>query len=469
MTKDQAIEQIVGQLSGPTSLDEFSERVLALWPSKAKNAAATIRQALRYDHAGRALVFLDARTVIPTGIALRGVQFRIPLSRQEVKQGLLFLSPNFSCFVPDDVPAEAVQLLDAGERPISTRVLSLKRTHKTALGPQAVELRAFDLRQWYKKNKARRDDSLVVTVLDWEARRFQLAHKAARQRKRRRAEIEHRNQELAALLFDVLEAARDEQVWGVEAVLTAHARLSEPAAYPGDHWMQVIDRDERMRWDGSTLHYADSFSIFEQIAMKVRGQQGVQQVPVSPDEARQVYRFKAALKHRKGLWRRIELQGQHTLADFDAELRNAFKHDRIDHLGAFWKLVRRGQTRRFREIDLGNVNPFREGEAAGRSIAGLGLEPGGQLKYIYDLGDRIEHRITLEAVQEPQEGVDYPRLVDQNKPRYRYCHHCKEQERKTVAIWICIECSNDEQAEVLVCKDCLDAHHMEHYADEMIY
>jgi hypothetical protein len=469
MTKDQAIEQVVGQLDGPITLDEFCERVLALWPSRAKKPAAAIRQTLRYAHAGKSVILLDARTIVPLRVALRGVRFRIPLSRQEVKQGLLFLSPNFTYFVPYDVPAEDVQLLDAGGRALSTRLLSLKETRQTVFGPQAIEMRAFDLRGWYEKNKVKRDDSLLVTVADWEARQFQLAHEAARQRRRRRAEIEERNQELAALLFDMLEAARDEQVWGFEAVLTAHARLSEPTGYPGDHWVQVIEQDRRMRWDGATLRYADSFSPLEHLVMEARGEQQVQQAPVSPEKARQVYRFKAALKHRKGLWRRIELQGQHTLADFDAELREAFEHDRWDHLSGFWKLVRRGQSRRFRQVDLGSINPFGEGEAAGRSIAGLGLEPGEQLKYVYDFGDWIEHRVTLEAIEKAQEGVDYPRLVDQNRPRYRYCRHCKEQKRKTVATWICIECSNQEQAEVLVCEDCLDAHHPDHYADEVLY
>jgi hypothetical protein len=470
MTRDQAIEHVVGQLDGPISVDEFCQRVLALWPSRAKKPAATIRQTLRYDHPGKSIIFLDARTIVPIRVALRGVCFRIPLSRQEVKQGLLFLYPNFTCFVPYDVPAEDVQLLDAGGRSISTRVLSLKETRQSAFGPHTVEMHAFELGQWYKKNKVKRDDSLLVTVVDWEARQFQLAHEAARQRKRRRAEIEGRNQELAALLFNVLEAAHYERVWGLEAVLTAHARLAEPTGYPGDHWLQVVERDERVRWDGSDLRYSDSFSMLEQLAMEVtEGQQIQQEAPMSPKKKRQVYRFKAALQHRKGLWRRIELRGQHTLADFDRELRDAFEHDSTDHLSGFWKLVRRGQSRRFREVDLGNINPFGEGEAAGLSIAGLGLEPGQQLKYVYDFGDWIEHRITLEAIEQAQEGVDYPRLVDQNRPRYRYCRHCQEQGRKAVATWICLQCSNDEQAEVLVCEDCLDVYHLDHYADEVIY
>lgn len=56
-----------------------------------------------------------------------------------------------------------------------------------------------------------------------------------------------------------------------------------------------------------------------------------------------------------------------------------------------WKLVRRGQTSRFREIDLGNVDPLGEGNGADSRIAGLGLQVGDRLKYVYYFGDWIEH------------------------------------------------------------------------------
>ena len=39
----------------------------------------------------------------------------------------------------------------------------------------------------------------------------------------------------------------------------------------------------------------------------------------------------------------------------------------------------------------------------------------------------------------------------------------------TVAAWICIECSNEEQRPVLVCEDCLSEYHAEHYAEEILY
>lgn len=50
-----------------------------------------------------------------------------------------------------------------------------------------------------------------------------------------------------------------------------------------------------------------------------------------------VYVFKVALKHRRGLWRRIEIKGNQRLADLDWLIRDAFNHDTFDHLSEFFK------------------------------------------------------------------------------------------------------------------------------------
>ena len=138
-------------------------------------------------------------------------------------------------------------------------------------------------------------------------------------------------------------------------------------------------------------------------------------------------------------------------------------------MAGFWKRVRRGSGRRYREIDLGNVDPLGEGSGADHRIAGLGLAPGDTLKYVYDFGDWIEHLITLEEIIEPEKGAKYPRIVEHNRPRHRYCEECKAEGRKTVATWICIECSEQEQRNVLLCNDCLMANHEGHYAEEILY
>lgn len=133
----------------------------------------------------------------------------------------------------------------------------------------------------------------------------------------------------------------------------------------------------------------------------------------TPQQSRQVYRLKTVLKHRKSLWRRVEIQGGQTLADFDSVLHNAFDHG-TGHLASFYKLVRRGQTNHFREIRLGNVDLFSSGDGLGLRIAGLGLRVGDRLKYVYY---SIEHEITLEAIVSPQPNTKYPRISERNKPR----------------------------------------------------
>lgn len=467
LTMSEAISQVAAQLTGPVSVEEVVQRVLVIWPSKAKTAANNIRQSLRWDQAGKTLIFLTDQIVAPIGLALQDVQFRMTLSRQEVERGLVFVQPNFACFISYEVPPETLKFVDAAGQPILTRLVKVKEKAQTVLGPQTYERLAFDLGEWFNLRRVKRDDSMVVTVQNWPAREFRLAHEPEKVRKQRRAEIDSRNRELAGLLFTMLEKAQYEYIWANEAILTAYARLSNPTGYPGDHWLAVIERDGRMRWNGTDLRYAESFTPLEHLYGTETPP--VKKAAVSARPAQQVYRFKAAFHHNKSTWRRLELQGRHTLADFDRELRDTFNHDPGDHLGGFWKLIRRGESRRFREVELGTVEPFGGGEGSDSKLASLDLKPGDELKYVYDFGDWIEHRLTLEAIGEPQAGVKYPRLVEQNKPRYRYCCHCKETGKKTVATWVCISCSNREQANVLVCETCLDLYHEDHYAEEMVY
>ncbi|HEC92291.1 MAG TPA: hypothetical protein ENI51_04760 [Candidatus Atribacteria bacterium] len=177
---------------------------------------------------------------------------------------------------------------------------------------------------------------------------------------------------------------------------------------------------------------------------------------------RKVYVFKVALKHRKGFWRRIEVKGDQTFADFDHVIRNVFKHDTWDHLSEFF-------IGEWPQGGFGEINPNGGGGGAEKRIEQLGLSEGDKLGYIYDFGDQIQHIITLEKIIEAEDDIKYPRVVAWNKPRYRYCERCKREGKKTIATWICIECSEEEGKKVLLCADCLEKEHEDHYADELIY
>jgi len=178
---------------------------------------------------------------------------------------------------------------------------------------------------------------------------------------------------------------------------------------------------------------------------------------------KEIYVFKVALKHRKGLWRRIEIRGDQTLGDFDQIIRETFNHDPGDHLSEFYS------GRVWRSKGFGQIAPDGSGSGVKKCINQLGLSEGCNIEYVYDFGDDIQHIITLEKITEPGNEFEYPRVVARNKPRYRYCRHCTKQKKKTIATWICIDCSQEEGKQVLICENCLMKKHEEHYAGEFTY
>jgi hypothetical protein len=118
---------------------------------------------------------------------------------------------------------------------------------------------------------------------------------------------------------------------------------------------------------------------------------------------------------------------------------------------------------------LGDVNPFGGGAGADVKIASLELAAGDQLKYVYDFGDWIEHRLTLEAIAPPERRVAYPREVARNKPRYAQCVECQAKGRQSVAKWFCLECSNRGGEAIRLCDACAQRHHQDHHIEEILY
>jgi hypothetical protein len=194
---------------------------------------------------------------------------------------------------------------------------------------------------------------------------------------------------------------------------------------------------------------------------------------VSKEQKEQVYRFKAELKYRSKIWRVIEIQGKNTLSDFNEILVDVFDHD-FDHLGGFWKLVPRGGTKRgvarYREVDLGCVDPFGEGDAADVAIAELELAVGSRMKYVFDFGDWIEHGLTLEAIETPQPGAEYPREAKRNTPKYAKCVECLKKGKETTAIYVCLTCTKNPEEDRLLCENCVEKHESkDHYVEKILY
>lgn len=476
LSRQEVIEQLAAELNGPVPIKEFIQQVLSMWHSTAKNPESGVRGAIRNDYEGSLFLFLDNDTIVPTRVALKGIRLRVPLTEFEVEHKCLRFTPAFAHIVThlprfQEIEEKDIRLVDENGRSLPTKFLTYEREEKdTIFGLQISKLMVIDLADWQPMHEAQLGDSVIITILDWENGRFQLALEPAGQRQEQAEAVAQRNQMLADTLYADLELSRYESLEGQRAVPTALIRLPQDDIIP-DHWLWVIKEDGRMDWWGHDIKYKSDFTMLDLFFddLKEDEEEQEQEMELSAAEKQQVYQFKAYLTHRKGLWRRLEIQGEQTLADLDDLLHDAFEHG-WDHLSGFWQLISRGKGRRPREIELATIYPFGdEGFGEDVQIATLGLEKGDKLKYVFDFGDWIDHRLELEAITRPEPGVEYPRQVTQNKPRYKYCIRCKEDGKKKRATWICIECSNEEQREVVICEACLQKYHEVHYAEEILY
>ena len=250
---------------------------------------------------------------------------------------------------------------------------------------------------------ARRGDSLLLTIVDWNEGRFQLAFEP--ERRRRKTEVAQQNRALADMLYELLEATRDERLIILDGLQTAFARLPSARDYPGDHWTTVIEQDGRMRWEEFEIVHAESerSSIFDMFEPE---EEAVEEKPFTAKQGKQVYHFRASRGKKEFL---LEAQGINTLGDLDAAMREAFDLDTYDHLSEFTLVTPRGKGKQPRRKPFGALDPLGEYAAHAVRVAGLGLEPGAQLEYVYDFGDNIEHALVLEAIGEPEAKAKYPR------------------------------------------------------------
>lgn len=466
----EIIREILTSVNGPVAIKDLAELILLARPSHAKNPRLTALAKIREEQ-GQQLVYLDEDHILPLRLAYQGARYRIRLTRENIDQSALSIYDCFHHYLLPNFKEDNIILVDSLENPILYKVLNAPHTI-TFSAEKKVEYQnpVIVLKEWFHTQKLYVKDQILVTVKDWERGMFQLERE--RFGEQRHDLLAERNRYFADEIYKMLESAKYEDVYVHIALPTIYARMLDKNGYPPDHWMAIVDNDPRMVTDGWSIRYPDSgFTPLERIFAEATEQSLITKGQgYSKEEARYIYRFRALLKHKPSIWREIEIQGKQTLEDLDNILRIAFQHDTSDHLSGFWKkVVRIGGTRkRFREVDIGTVNPFEYAEGSDTAIAALKLALGDQIKYVYDFGDWIEHTLELQSINEVEKGVRYPRETARNKPKYEYCTECLKEGRETVADWICYTCSNEEQQDILVCEECLDQHE-EHDVNEIIY
>ena len=471
-TYDQVIEKILREASAPMPVLELAQKISAERPSTSKDPVKAAQKKIK-EAVGRQLVYLDSNTILPLQIAWQGVRFRMDLSRAEVNKGFFDVGNALSFYLPNGFNLVNLHLVDANRQAIKFKVNAVNKKVKGIFGTSEQTFYYCHISEWLRARKFDPKDHLLFTILDRENGVLEMEHEPYKQIN---AELlESRNRLLTDIFYEMLENASSERLLLKEAIPTAYARLPEKDGYPPYHWIMLLSNDERMETNGWDIVYRDGEgsmldSLFEEVSGNKRKPQ---KKSVSKEQKEQVYRFKAELKHRPKIWRVIEIQGKNTLSDFNAILVDLFDHD-FDHLGGFWKLVPRAGAKRgvarYREVDLGSVDPFGGGDGAEVTIAELELAAGNKMKYVFDFGDWIEHVLTLETMEPPQPKAQYPREAERNTPKYANCVECLKKGKETTAMYVCLTCTKNPDEERLLCEDCVEKYeNKDHYVEKILY
>lgn len=162
--------------------------------------------------------FLSDKTVYPLNVFFRGTSFRVVPSAAELNSGILFPGAAFIPFCSGELfPDEFILTDDSGKTsfPVVRRNLPfsdaapaftmlgrsgiidhlsaesennrLALQNASSLEEMDVDLSAFDLSAFYRKNQFQKDDALIVRVDDWKNARFSI-------RIRRAADAPDKNQ-----------------------------------------------------------------------------------------------------------------------------------------------------------------------------------------------------------------------------------------------------------------------------------
>jgi hypothetical protein len=466
VTLKQVVEQVLSELDGPITVTDLAERVYAIYPTRSKTAMSSFRNCLHYDEQGVNLVYLDRFTILAMRIAMQGVRFRVPIDRHAEKENeipVMF----FDYFIGRDTKPKNIPFVDRTGNPIAYKIKPVKNIWEVISFWSRGFIDVFDFSEWLHKIEPQRGDSLLVTIQDWDSKEFVLEHEP--KKKRRSEEIQRYNKEFSDILFDMLEESRDGDIFLHQVIPDVFVRLSNPRGYPGDSWRDIIENDKRTMSDGVTLRYPENMSPLDHLMLPEHEQLPWIRDSYSRKQSNDVYRFKISLGFDSPVWRVIEIKAGQTFADLDAAIRDAFGHDRYDHMGGFWKMIPRGKSqKKFREIEIGDINPLEEGTASDVHIGGVDLKPGDLMKYVYDFGDWVEHEVRLEEISTVETGKSYPAVVGRNKPKYQNCVVCESKGKETIAMLVCLQCSTQKRV-IFLCEDCADKKHAEHHVEEIIY
>ena len=475
-SRSRAIQQALQESAQPVTLDELLAAASKIFPMDARGLKAALNS-LTNSYRGTAQLIqriADGRYVwLPK--LLSGAVFRHSLSKEDLKKRYLLFEPEIktALWLGEDyrIPVETTPSWSC-ELPDGTRITMRPELPEEKTWRSPWESRGEPaMWKWLESQNAHPEDALFFKIEDATGHRCAVTFEAHTARDKTR--IKQRNRAVADAAFTACKHRRSIRLEDITPRLLALGLYHDP--YPADSLETVVNGDSRFMWDRGYLKLATRADrTFEALGLKEPDwltfgadelPPPARKRPPKKELAGKVYRFYATFRNSKSPWRRIEIRGDQLLRELDREMRVTFGHDTSDHLSEFYL----GTDADAHQRGLGDHNPFRGGEGDEWLVGELGLEPGDELSYTYDFGDNIQHVLKLEAVVSPEKGIKYPRVAAKNEPRHSYCEVCKEDGKKEIATYICIDCSNRQQRQVLMCDKHASSEHEEHYTEEMLY
>lgn len=393
------IDAVLADVELPIARSELVTRVLERRPSSAKSARASVNNILRYEMLGSHLVELGDGRMVRTADVMRGLRYRHVIHTDERRHGQLSAYRCFAGYTGPQLLIRELMLEDEEGRTIPT--MSDPRL-AGAIDPGLDD--GLDVSSWFRDVRMAAGDAVIVTILDWNEHRFRLAREPAIQANQ--AAIARRNGALCDAIFELLEHDASEIMWTSIALPTAYARLSVDDEAVGDHWLVATSKDPRLDANASSIRYGLALPD-----VPARSAGAGRRTPVVADD--RVFRLAVRRPGGPRARLRLEVLGSSTIFDVDAILCRALNLDPWDHLRGFWRVIRRGNSKRLRKVEVATMAPTAEYcEGEDQPWSAVAPSVGDEIRFVYDFGDWDEFEITVEAVgSEPAAGVVYPRVV----------------------------------------------------------
>jgi hypothetical protein len=174
-----------------------------------------------------------------------------------------------------------------------------------------------------------------------------------------------------------------------------------------------------------------------------------------------VYVLKVSSKHKKSMWRKIQIKESQTLGHLDRMMRDTFNYEQHDHLSEFF----RGKV--WESPGYGEIQPGGKGPGATKLIKSLGINIGNKMEYVYDFGANVISIVELVGIQDEDPKLTYPRISEKNKQRNIYCERCKTNGKKKVALYTVYDFEDDSVERL--CEECSETVSEDVDVSEIVY